>query len=161
LAFPCDFLRRYNSEKGIAMAQNDDVREWVKAMMDKARMKQDDLAEILGLSQASVSSRLLAKPDATPFKLPEIELLEHHFGEISPIRFAPARHNTAAGSVDPMVLRSVMRHLVREYPNLIAADPDKFSDAVLALCEYVQENGKQLTRAESLIAIRAIAAIND
>jgi transcriptional regulator with XRE-family HTH domain len=142
------------------MAQNDDVREWVKAMMDKARMKQDDLAEILGLSQASVSSRLIAKADATPFKLPEIELLEDHFGELSPIRYAPSRTTVASG-VDPVVLRAVMRHLAKEYSGIIAADPDKFSDAVLALCEYVQENDKQLTRAESMIAMRAIAAAND
>jgi hypothetical protein len=145
----------------MAMAQNDEVREWVKSMMDKTRMKQEDLGEILGLSQASVSSRLLVKPDATPFKLPEIELLEQHFGEVSPIRFAPARQNAGTDAIDPVVLRAVMKHLVREYPKLIAADPEKFSDAVLALCEYVQDNGKQLTRAESLIAIRAIAAVND
>lgn len=138
----------------------DEVRLWVRTQMMKNRMKQDDLADLLGLSQAAISARLAGKEDSPPFKLHELDLLERHWGEPSPIRRASVQANAPANAIDPEVLRSVVRHLAKEYPKLISTDAERFTEALIALCEFVQQtNGRPLTRAESLIAMRSIAAI--
>jgi hypothetical protein len=136
------------------------IKEWVRAKMAETKTRQDDLAELLGLSQAAVSARLKDVPDTPPFKIQEIDILERHFGEPSPLRRAPPPSIQEVG-IDPKVLTAVVAHMAREYPKIIQADPVLLAEAMLALCEYVQESSGRLTRAESHMAMRALLKAND
>jgi transcriptional regulator with XRE-family HTH domain len=136
------------------MAQ-DRLRQWVRRMMADKRLTQHDLSAALNLSQSSISARLHGGENGVDFKMQEIELLERLFGSNSPLRYIDSE--VPSEKIEPAVLRGVLAHVGGEYPGLINADPHEFSEAVLALCVYVQSSsGRPLTRAESGLALRGI-----
>jgi transcriptional regulator with XRE-family HTH domain len=147
-------------ERMQAMSKSvDDVIEWVRLMMAENRVTQENLGEILGLSQPAIWNRLSGLPGKTNFKLHEIAKLEAHFGQPSPLRDQPSG---ATSSIEPEVLRAVIKHLAREYPKVLRADPEEMSEAILAMCEFVQSNDhRPITRAESKLALRSLVGTND
>jgi transcriptional regulator with XRE-family HTH domain len=146
---------------GGAMSHNArDVIEWVKRNMEKRRVTQENLGGILNLSQPAINNRLSDEPGKTRFKLDEIEKLEKEFGELSPLRDPDATNG--AGKIDADVLRAVLMHIGREYPRILRVDPHEFSDAVIAMCEFIYSNdSRPITKAESRLALRGITVLND
>jgi len=64
--------------------------------------------------------------------------------------------------IQPKVLRAVIRHLATEYPKIINADPASLADAIVDLCEYVQDTDRgELSRAESGLAIKRVLVAGD
>lgn len=136
------------------------IKNWVRQQMTRRRMTQHDLARHMQVTQQTVSLRLAEGEKAKPFTLEELERLEDVFDEPSPIRYVGA--SRTAGAIDKNVLRGVIRHIAQEYPQVLRANPDKFADVVLDLCEYVQdENKTALTKAESNLAMKRVAVPND
>jgi transcriptional regulator with XRE-family HTH domain len=146
---------------GGAMSHNArDVIEWVKRNMEKRRVTQENLGEILGLSQPAIWNRLSGQPGRVNFKLHEIAKLEAEFEEQSPLRNPDVTNG--ASKIDADVLRAVLMHIGREYPRILRVDAHEFSDAVVAMCEFIYSNdSRPITKAESRLALRGITVLND
>jgi transcriptional regulator with XRE-family HTH domain len=137
-----------------------DIIQWVKRMMEERQVTQENLGEILGLSQPAIWNRLSGLPGKANFKLHEIATLEKEFGEQSPLRDPDVTNG--ASKIDADVLRAVLMHIGREYPRILRVDPHEFSDAVIAMCEFIYSNdSRPITKAESRLALRGITVLND
>lgn len=137
------------------------LKNWVLEQMRDRRLSQTELAEIMGISQSAISTRLLDGSKSRPFKVEEIEALERFIGKPSPLRYAPAE-TSRIKSIDPRVLKAVIRHLATEYPKIIKADADSLAESIVDLCEYVQQSAHgDLSPAESRLAMRRVLVESD
>lgn len=82
--------------------------------------------------------------------------------KVTPEWLLLGRNTAVPTMIDRNVLRGVVRHIAREYPEIISVDPNELTDAIVNLCEYVQESSKgELTRAESGLAIKRMLVAGD
>ncbi len=148
-----------NEDKAVAARatiMNEEIRKWVGENMRERRMSQTVLADIIGISQSAMSTRLLDGTAARPFKIEEIENLERYFDKPSPVRFGPGVSSNLR-AIDPFVLQGVIKHLATHYPKIIRADAATLAEAIVDLCEYVQNTpGRELTGAESRLAMKRV-----
>ncbi len=67
-----------------------EVREWVRHQMARHGIRQTQLADLLGITQAAISLKLSEGPKASPFTINEVVALEGAFGESSPVQVTKA-----------------------------------------------------------------------
>jgi predicted transcriptional regulator len=139
------------------MPRNKELQAWVRRLMYENKISQEELGDILGLSQAAIWGRLSAREDKPDFKLREIEALEKRFNVVSPLRRVPYPKINQA-DISPTVLKTVMVHIGTEFEGVFAVDAAELSDAVIGLCHYLQMTSRDtLSRAETLLALRGLA----
>ena len=82
--------------------------------------------------------------------------------KVTPEWLLLGRNMVAPSMIDRNVLRAVIRHVAAEYPEIVNADPNALAEAIVDLCEYVQESSKgELSRAESGLAIKRVLVAGD
>lgn len=151
-------MRRVANRKGLAMTKNTELQTWVRKLMYENKISQEELGDILGLSQAAIWGRLSDRSDKPDFKLREVEALEKRFGVSSPLRRVPYPTINQT-DIAPSILKSVMVHIGQEFPGVFAVDAVELSDAIIGLCHYLQMTSRDsLSRAETLLALRGLAS---
>lgn len=66
----------------------------------------------------------------------------------------------ASGTIDPEVLKIVIRHLATEYDGIINADPMMLADIILDLCVYAQQMKRtDLAKPESALAMKRLVGV--
>lgn len=121
-------------------------------------LSQVELAAKAGTSQPSINR--LEKGETKLTKEWAERLAPHLKTTAEKLLFGDAP--PAPEGIDPNVLRAVVRHLVREYPKILKADPNYLAEAIVDLCEYMQQSARgDLSPAESRLAMKRVLVESD